>query len=535
MNSFPGGSMAAVPSEPRARSVAGRPAGHRGARGKELDILIVGGGIVGAGAALDAVHPRAERRASWRRNDWACGHVVAVLQTHPRRPALPGDAGLRPGPGGAARARAAALSACAAPGPAGAVPVSADQTVRGAALRGRRASPCTTRMSHHRRAQPRRARSTSTCPGAGPSGRRPASRTTPSSGPSATTTRQVDDAQYVANLVRTAAALRRPRGEPDWRSSTSCARANAWSAPGCATTRTAVELQHPGQAGHQRHRRVDGRDPGHGHRPRPVQGAGLQGHPPGGAAGPLPVHRGPDPAHREVRAVRHSMGPALDHRHHGHRLAPGQGPSGGLQQGHRLHPRARQQGAASGPLTREDVEGVYAGLRPLLAGENDSTAKLSREHVVAHPVPGPRRRRRRQVDHLPGDGQGRRGRGHAEHGRAGAAAAAPSPSRCSVPAASRPPGTSATGWPRKPGIHVARVEHLLNRYGSMAARGAGAHRRATRSWREPLPGADDYLARRSGLRRHARGRPARPGRPDPPDPDLHRGLGPRCLRRPGSR
>ena len=40
------------------------------------------------------------------------------------------------------------------------------------------------------------------------------------------------------------------------------------------------------------------------------------------------------------------------------------------------------------PLTREDVEGVYAGLRPLLAGENDSTAKLSREHVVAHPVPG---------------------------------------------------------------------------------------------------------------------------------------------------
>ena len=40
------------------------------------------------------------------------------------------------------------------------------------------------------------------------------------------------------------------------------------------------------------------------------------------------------------------------------------------------------------PLTREDGEGVYAGLRPLLAGENDSTAKLSREHVVAHPVPG---------------------------------------------------------------------------------------------------------------------------------------------------
>ena len=42
----------------------------------------------------------------------------------------------------------------------------------------------------------------------------------------------------------------------------------------------------------------------------------------------------------------------------------------------------------SSPLTREDVEGVYAGLRPLLSGESESTSKLSREHVVGHPVPG---------------------------------------------------------------------------------------------------------------------------------------------------
>ncbi len=40
------------------------------------------------------------------------------------------------------------------------------------------------------------------------------------------------------------------------------------------------------------------------------------------------------------------------------------------------------------PLTHQDVEGVYAGLRPLLSGESDATSKLSREHVVAHPVPG---------------------------------------------------------------------------------------------------------------------------------------------------
>ncbi|KRC50120.1 MULTISPECIES: glycerol-3-phosphate dehydrogenase/oxidase [unclassified Nocardioides] len=40
------------------------------------------------------------------------------------------------------------------------------------------------------------------------------------------------------------------------------------------------------------------------------------------------------------------------------------------------------------PLTRDDVEGVFAGLRPLLAGESEATSKLSREHAVAHSVPG---------------------------------------------------------------------------------------------------------------------------------------------------
>ncbi len=34
------------------------------------------------------------------------------------------------------------------------------------------------------------------------------------------------------------------------------------------------------------------------------------------------------------------------------------------------------------PLSVDDVVGVYAGLRPLLAGESDETSKLSREHAV---------------------------------------------------------------------------------------------------------------------------------------------------------
>ncbi|WP_340539397.1 glycerol-3-phosphate dehydrogenase/oxidase [Nocardioides sp. GXZ039] len=40
------------------------------------------------------------------------------------------------------------------------------------------------------------------------------------------------------------------------------------------------------------------------------------------------------------------------------------------------------------PLTHADVQGVYAGLRPLLEGESEATSKLSREHAVGHPAPG---------------------------------------------------------------------------------------------------------------------------------------------------
>jgi glycerol-3-phosphate dehydrogenase len=40
------------------------------------------------------------------------------------------------------------------------------------------------------------------------------------------------------------------------------------------------------------------------------------------------------------------------------------------------------------PITRDDIEGVYAGLRPLLAAKAAETTKLSREHAVANPVPG---------------------------------------------------------------------------------------------------------------------------------------------------
>lgn len=40
------------------------------------------------------------------------------------------------------------------------------------------------------------------------------------------------------------------------------------------------------------------------------------------------------------------------------------------------------------PLRHEDIEGVYAGLRPLLQGESDATSALSRTHAVSQSVSG---------------------------------------------------------------------------------------------------------------------------------------------------
>ncbi|HEY1487771.1 MAG TPA: glycerol-3-phosphate dehydrogenase/oxidase [Micromonosporaceae bacterium] len=40
------------------------------------------------------------------------------------------------------------------------------------------------------------------------------------------------------------------------------------------------------------------------------------------------------------------------------------------------------------PVTTADIEGVYAGLRPLLSGEDEETSALSREHAVVEPMLG---------------------------------------------------------------------------------------------------------------------------------------------------
>jgi glycerol-3-phosphate dehydrogenase len=143
------------------------------------------------------------------------------------------------------------------------------------------------------------------------------------------------------------------------------------------------------------------------------------------------------------------------------------------------------------PLTREDVEGVYAGLRPLLAGESESTSKLSREHVVAHAAPGLvvvaggkyttyRVMAKDAIDAV----------ANALDGRV---------PKCTTKTI---PLVGADGYPalwnqrhliaRESGLHVARIEHLLNRYGALIHEVLQLVKEDP-SLGEQLPGTQDYL------------------------------------------
>jgi glycerol-3-phosphate dehydrogenase len=143
------------------------------------------------------------------------------------------------------------------------------------------------------------------------------------------------------------------------------------------------------------------------------------------------------------------------------------------------------------PLTREDVEGVYAGLRPLLTGESESTSKLSREHIVGHPVPG-------LVVVAGGKYTTYRVMAADAVDEAARSLDARVPDSCT----DQVPLLGADGyralWNQRralaasTGIHVARIEHLLNRYGS-AVHDLLTLLREKPSLATPLPGADDYL------------------------------------------
>ena len=101
---------------------------------------------------------------------------------------------------------------------------------------------------------------------------------------------QMDDARYVATLVRTAAAYGAQAANR--------ARVVGFLREGERVVGARVQdvearrrVRDPGQAGRQRHRGVDGRHPGADRRARAVPRPGVQGHPPGRAEGPHPLAR----------------------------------------------------------------------------------------------------------------------------------------------------------------------------------------------------------------------------------------------------
>lgn len=120
------------------------------------------------------------------------------------------------------------------------------------------------------------------------------------------------------------------------------------------------------------------------------------------------------------------------------------------------------------PLTREDVVGVYAGLRPLLSGESDETSQLSREHAVVSPVAG-----------LTMVAGGKYTTYRVMAKDAVDAAVHSMPRRVPRSCTEKIPLVGAVGydaaWNAREqlaadsGLHLARIEHLLGRYGSLTS------------------------------------------------------------------
>jgi len=143
------------------------------------------------------------------------------------------------------------------------------------------------------------------------------------------------------------------------------------------------------------------------------------------------------------------------------------------------------------PITHADITGVYAGLRPLLSGEEESTSQLSREHAVARPMPGViavaggkyttyRPMAADAVDAVAEDVTRRVPPSVTENiplvGAEGYAAMI----------------NSLDGLSDRWGIPHFRAEHLLNRFGSLTPE-VLALAADDPSLLEPVPGAEEYL------------------------------------------
>ena len=144
------------------------------------------------------------------------------------------------------------------------------------------------------------------------------------------------------------------------------------------------------------------------------------------------------------------------------------------------------------PLTTDDIEGVYAGLRPLLSGEADSTSKLSREHAVVEPmlglllVAGGKYTTYRVMAADVIDRAVRRLGGPERPSRT---AELPLLGADGYAAAWRDRQDTA----RRHGVTTGVIEHLLERYGTLAVH-LLAMIKADPSLATPLTGAPEYLA-----------------------------------------
>jgi glycerol-3-phosphate dehydrogenase len=147
------------------------------------------------------------------------------------------------------------------------------------------------------------------------------------------------------------------------------------------------------------------------------------------------------------------------------------------------------------PLDHEDVVGVYAGLRPLLSGESEPTSRISREHTVVTPVPG-------LVMIAGGKLTTYRLMARDAVDAAGASLTARGATvRDSI--THRVPLLGADGFEtrtnqrvrlsRRSGLHIARIDHLLGRYGDLVD-DLLALVDERPELAEPLTGAEDYLA-----------------------------------------
>ncbi|SFS02285.1 glycerol-3-phosphate dehydrogenase [Agrococcus baldri] len=143
-------------------------------------------------------------------------------------------------------------------------------------------------------------------------------------------------------------------------------------------------------------------------------------------------------------------------------------------------------------LTRADVEGVYAGLRPLLAaGDGSSTASLSREHHVGHTVPG-------LVIIAGGKFTTYRVMGKDAIDEVATSLDGKVPESCTADIPLLGAEGYKAAWNKRSkiarafGLHKHRIEHLLNRYGTLTDELLDMIRK-DESLAEPLPGADDYI------------------------------------------